>query len=577
MKRIYAIGLFAAFFTVANIPLIHAQIQMDRDLQMNGTAGNRNITGAETVDVSIGYRYNGTAASGNYLRGNGTNYVPSAIQAGDIPGGSGNYIQNQTGANQSAGFRIQGIGNVNNGSPYAVANNNMASGSFTIGGTSANYGGGSSWNSNTAGLMLEAQDNFEIAMHDSGERIASLMYYQGGGTNHLNIGRDMGWGGIGRVNFVGNNYAFFGPNSTWGAYLQVGGNGRVTAEASVTTTNGNLHLDAKDGGFATYINYYSQNPTYINAQGGNVGIGNTGPGYKLHVSGDIYANGGWMRVSGNQGLYFESWGGGWFMQDGTWVRAYNGKSIWTSATVQADGSMQSPIYYDANNNGYYANPNGFSNFNQLNVSRDGASECCSGGNFTLSLAESTSGTGRTASLQFHNGGVSEGYMRLANGGNRRFEFNDFQNVGMSLNPRGHVYPQNNVTWNCGLSGLAWFDTYTDAVFRNYEFSLSDETMKTNIRPMDEALEKVMKLSPKVFDYNMEKMYGDGYKLREYIEIDGKNNLGFIAQELKEVYPELVKYHTEKQVYMVNYEGLIPVLVQAIQEQQKRIEQLEKKN
>ena len=46
----------------------------------------------------------------------------------------------------------------------------MQSGSLTIGGTNANYGGGNNWTTNTAGLMMECQDNTEIAVHDSGHR-----------------------------------------------------------------------------------------------------------------------------------------------------------------------------------------------------------------------------------------------------------------------------------------------------------------------------------------------------------------------------------------------------------------------
>ena len=59
------------------------------------------------------------------------------------------------------------------------------------------------------------------------------------------------------ITISGDGSTLYGPNSTWAEYLRVGGNGNAdTTNASVVTTNGNLHLDAKNGAFGTYINYY---------------------------------------------------------------------------------------------------------------------------------------------------------------------------------------------------------------------------------------------------------------------------------------------------------------------------------
>ncbi|BDU51689.1 hypothetical protein [Haliovirga abyssi] len=89
-----------------------------------------------------------------------------------------------------------------------------------------------------------------------------------------------------------DRYTLYGPNSSWGEYLQVGGNGRVTSYASVAATNGNLHLDAKNGNFSTYINWYSKNRTIINGRGGNVLIGKSNDtGQKLQVEGSASING----------------------------------------------------------------------------------------------------------------------------------------------------------------------------------------------------------------------------------------------------------------------------------------------
>jgi hypothetical protein len=89
---------------------------------------------------------------------------------------------------------VRGVGNITSGDGYAAVNGYMQAGSLNIGSVSLDYGGGNSWTTNTAGLMFECANNTEIAVHDSGNRLASLIYYQGGTTNRIHIGRDMGWG-----------------------------------------------------------------------------------------------------------------------------------------------------------------------------------------------------------------------------------------------------------------------------------------------------------------------------------------------------------------------------------------------
>ena len=65
----------------------------------------------------------------------------------------------------------------------------------------------------------------------------------------------------------------------------------------------------------------------------------------LECDGRIYADNGchvrgdWVRVNSTRGIYFESYGGGWFMQDSTYVRVYNNKRIYTAGDILAGGNV----------------------------------------------------------------------------------------------------------------------------------------------------------------------------------------------------------------------------------------------
>jgi Bacterial shufflon protein, N-terminal constant region len=71
-------------------------------------------------------------------------------------------------------------------------------------------------------------------------------------------------------------------------------------------------------------------PRLVITPSGLVGIGTSTPAYALEVNGDIRADG-WLRTSGTSGWYSDTYGGGWYMGDGTWIRSYGGKPMFEAA------------------------------------------------------------------------------------------------------------------------------------------------------------------------------------------------------------------------------------------------------
>jgi exonuclease VII small subunit len=88
---------------------------------------------------------------------------------------------------------------------------------------------------------------------------------------------------------------------------------------------------------------------------------------------------------------------------------------------------------------------------------------------------------------------------------------------------------------------------------------SDARVKANIKPIDSSLEKVLKLTGVTYN-------------RTDLE-DKSTKIGFIAQEVEKVVPEVVTYDSEKDRYGVSYGNVTALLVEAIKEQQTQIEEL----
>lgn len=95
---------------------------------------------------------------------------------------------------------------------------------------------------------------------------------------------------------------------------------------------------------------------------------------------------------------------------------------------------------------------------------------------------------------------------------------------------------------------------------------SDMRFKTNIRSVDNALDKVKALRGVYFNWNQK-----DFPTKDFTD---KTELGFIAQEVEKVLPEVViRDKTAEEYRSVKYDKVVALLVEAIKEQQKQIDSL----
>jgi hypothetical protein len=106
--------------------------------------------------------------------------------------------------------------------------------------------------------------------------------------------------------------------------------------------------------------------------------------------------------------------------------------------------------------------------------------------------------------------------------------------------------------------------------------IPDSVIKKNISGIQDPLQSLIRLEPKVFEYNKDK-YKD-------LRLPAGRQYGFLTDEVQNIYPELIgykhfSYMIGKNVYRtarvktLDTESLIPILVASIKQQQLEIEKL----
>ena len=102
---------------------------------------------------------------------------------------------------------------------------------------------------------------------------------------------------------------------------------------------------------------------------GNLNSNNTVSGTTITSRGETYTNN-WFRTMGDGGIYFQKYGGGWYMTDTNTITAYAGKNIQTAAglyggyvkstgNIDANGTVNaSYVWASGNLNSNYVHSNG---------------------------------------------------------------------------------------------------------------------------------------------------------------------------------------------------------------------------
>jgi hypothetical protein len=339
-----------------------------------------------------------------------------------------------------------------------------------------------------------------------------------------------------------------------GAKLEVSGGGGSSIDFIV---NGRLQSSSHDGGL--WVGKSSlHDGRFVGSDSGN-GIGFYNGGWRLVVSSDgnvsiggalsvndgLLINGnvviddeaGWHLSYGDSGWCNETHGGGWRMEDDTWIRSYGGKSIYQDQGIlRTDGVLQ-------------VGENG----NRFIVTADG--------NVGIGI---TGPPGARLHVEATNKptimaqGPFGGLMSGASGGHGVFGTNLYVDSTSQLRLAGthdsnYGYAGMLASWgsirfyatqrNTSADELVDPEKYIMAIYENGIWatvdaakpgggpwsSSSDIRLKKNVKPLKGALDQLLKLRGVNFEWKEPEKHGN---------LTGKQ-MGLVADEVEEVFPEWI--------------------------------------
>lgn len=171
------------------------------------------------------------------------------------------------------------------------------------------------------------------------------------------------------------------------------------------------------------------------------------------------------------------------------------------------------------------------------------------GNITVSLSNtSTSSTGTIS--QTVAGGSLSNTTNLNGSSLTELSGNVTQITGQQIN-----FGSTGNDTNINITGK--INSSNDIITQGSFYSYSDERLKKNIHPIENTLDKVDKLNGVYYEWK-----------------DGRKNveIGLIAQEVQEQFPEIVKTDQDG-ILTVDYSRLSVILIESIKDLKKQIQKL----
>lgn len=196
-----------------------------------------------------------------------------------------------------------------------------------------------------------------------------------------------------------------------------------------------------------------------------------------------------------------------------------------------------------------------------------------------------------------NSGTSYGaYLSLTNNNDDAYglyslAFCDATDASPAYGIRAYVDNDNGTGWTYAVygsvsgttSGTKYGGYFNGDVYTNGSYLPSDRKLKTEIREAGSALPRIMNLPVATYQYRTADF--------PHMNLPAGQRVGFLAEDVKLLFPELVKHsiqpkpeeeelegrqsgETDLAFDAVDYASLVPYLVKSIQEQQQLIEDLE---